>query len=246
MSLQKPLALSNLLIFFNISYLIFSIIIYEKNAFKDKIFVINKKNLSNYFPHILISFIPLLAVVEANYLNNGGNDIFTMIMIFSIIILVFILTFFHKRLPENIYPYALYVASISILLMFSLRSRHIVNYDVNKEYELFQVIKNNLLWNFSSYSHDYNSSLSISILSSIISLISHINDEYIFKLIYQIIFATIPLSIFVLIRKYANPVISFLSGFYFAIQPRYINEFLGLMKQKVAMFFFAFSYFLES
>ena len=239
MSLQKPLALPNLLIFFNISYLIFLIIIYKKNTFQEKYFVINKKNLSNHFPHFLISFMPLLAVAGANCLNNGGNDIFTMIMIFSIILLVFILTFFRKRIPENIYPYALYVASVSILLMFSLRSHHIVGYDINKEYEIFQITKNNLLWNFSSYPNDYNSSLSISILPSIISLVSHINDEYIFKLIYQIIFATIPLSIFVLIRKYANPVISFLSGFYFAIQPVYINEFPGLMKQEVAMFFFA-------
>jgi hypothetical protein len=79
-------------------------------------------------------------------------------------------------LPENIYPYALYVASVSILLMFSLRSHHIVGYDINKEYEIFQVTKNNLLWNFSSYPHDYNSSLSISILPSIISLISNIKD----------------------------------------------------------------------
>lgn len=238
MSLQKPLALPNLLIFFNISYLIFSIIIYKKNTFKDKIFVINKKYLSNYFPHVLISIIPLLAVVGANYLNNGGNDIFTMIMIFLIIILVFILTFFHKRLPGNIYPYALYVASVSILLMFSLRSHHIVNYDANKEYELFQVTKNNLLWNFSSYPNDYNSSLSISILPSIISLISHINDEYIFKLIYQIIFAFIPLSIFILIRKYANQVIAFLCGFFFAIQPNYILVLTGCIKQEIAMFFF--------
>ncbi len=237
---DKPLSLFPLLISFDVFLSLFGLIAYKrcnKISLQVKLPKLNWINKSFFLAPLIF---PLLSILGAITLNNGGSNYFTMIMLGGIATYVFLAVLFRNKLNENIYHWAILMMSISLLLMFSLRSWHISGWDIHQEYRMFQLTKDNFHWSMlNSPENAYNACLSLTILPTILSSFLKINDEYIFKLVFQIVFSFVPVIVFLFLRRYTKGIIAFLASFFFISQNVFMQQMPCLMRQEIAFLFFA-------
>src|SRR4030042_369584 len=132
---------------------------------------------------------PVLSILGATTLNNGGSNYLTMIMIGGIVVYFFFLILFRKKLNHNVYPWGILMTSISLLLSYSLRSWHLTGGDISLEYYVFQLTKSLSHWSSFQFNDPYNTCLSITVLPTVLSNFLNISDEYIYKVIFPIIFS---------------------------------------------------------
>lgn len=236
---DKPLSLWPILICFDIFLVALGVVgFYRNKDFKPKEFTVPKLDtLNNIFFTIPMIF-PVLSILGAFLLNNHGPNFLTMIMLGGIAVYVLLLTIFRKRLDKNIWPWAILLISISILLSGWLRSWFVSGPDISLEYWIFQLTKHNSVWNLSSFNNSYNSMLSLTILPSILSNFLQINDQFIFKLIIPIIFSTISLIIYLISRKILSHLLCFFSVLLFLSMPDFINWYNIPLRQEIGFIFF--------
>ncbi|HUS49128.1 MAG TPA: hypothetical protein VMZ91_03130, partial [Candidatus Paceibacterota bacterium] len=238
--IDKPLSLVPLLISFNVLLLIFWVITYKRN--KEILLEIKPPKLDrlNKLFFTIPTIFPILSIFGVSILNNQGPNYLTLIMLGGIAIYVFFIVLFRKKLNENIYHWAILMMSISLLLMYSLRSWYISGGDIHQEYQMFQLTKENFHWSMSNFPRNaYNACLSITILPTILSSFLNINDEYIFKLVFQIVFSFVPVIIFLFLKRHAKGIIAFLASFFFISQWQFINQMPTVIRQEIAILFFA-------
>jgi len=236
---DKPLSLTPLLISFDIILSIFGIIAYKRNK---KILLeisLPKLNLLNKvfftFPIIFL----ILSILGTTTLNNSGPNYLTMVMLGGIATYVFLVILFKKKLNENIYPWTIFLISISLLLMISLRSFHVFGSDINREFRMFQLTKLNFRWDMSNFpGHPYYACLSITLLPTIFYSFLKIDAEYIFKLIFQIFFAFTPVGIFLFSKRYTSVVLSFIVGFFFLSHSSFFVVMPMHLREEISLLFF--------
>jgi len=240
--IDKSLSLVPLSISLNILLLIFWIISYILN--KEILLVINPPNLDrlNKLFFTIPTIFPILGIFGTNILNNQGLNYLTLIMLGGIAAYVFFIVLFKNKLNENIYHWAILMMSISLLLMCSLRSWHISGFDIHQEYQMFQLTKENFHWSMSNFpKHGYNACLSITILPTIFYSFLNINSEYIFKLVFQIVFSFVPVTVFLFLRRYTKGIVAFLASFFFISQWQFMQQMPALARQEIALLFFTLS-----
>jgi len=187
---------------------------------------------------IIPFFFPFMAVIGAFLLNNHGTNIVTMIMLGAIAVYVFLVVLFRDKLNEDVYPWAILMISLSLLLSFSLRSWYISGWDISQETYVFRLTIDNGIWSMKNYNNAYNSCLSLSILPTIIKLFSSLNLQLIFKLIFQIIFIVNSLTIFLIFRRYISSILSFIASFLYFGASNFNASFPTLIRQEIAFIFF--------
>lgn len=238
--IDKPLSLVSLLVGFDFFLLIFTFIAYKRNSdlnYKPKLPKLDTLNRIFFITPLIFL---VLSILGAIILNNNGPNILTMIVLGGIAIYVFLIAFLRNKLNEHVFPWAIFIMSISLLLMYSLRSWHISGGDINQEYQVFQLTKENFHWSMLNFPGDaYNSCLSITILPTILSSFLKINDEYIFKLVFQIVFSFVPVIVFLFLRRYTKDIIAFLASFFFISQLQFMQGMPTLARQEIAFLFFA-------
>src|SRR3989339_414743 len=185
---DKPLSLFPILICFNIFLIILGIIAYKINKdFKPRDFTLPKFDTLNNIFFTIPMFFPVLSILGAFLLNNHGPNI---------------LTIFRKRWDKNIWPWAIWMIGLSILLSWWLRSWYVSGVDSNLEFLVFQLTKNNSFWSINNYRNAYNAMLSLTILPTILSNLSNTENHFVFKLLFQFLFSLVPLIIFFIIQPY--------------------------------------------
>lgn len=236
--IQKPLTQLNIILFLNIFVFIIGFISYSKEGKKIFYFHIGNVDIKN----ILFSIIPVLFIIQAlagaQTLNNGGSSLISIALLIEIIFYCLITALLGDRLNKKIiHPLSLFSISASILLMLSMRSYHVAGFDINQELYVFQLTKRLAVWSMSNYQNAYNSCLSITILPTMLSFLAKINDEYIFKLLYPLIFSLAPVSMYYIVKNFAKEYIAFLSVLIFIFQPSFILEIAMLARQEIGLFF---------
>jgi len=235
---DKPLSLTPLLICFNTILVIFGVIAYRRNKDISIKIKLPKLDWLNKIFFITPLFFPILSILGAITLNNGGYNYLTMSMLGGIAIYIFFCVFLKKRLNGNIHPWSIFLISLSLLLMFSLRSWHILGWDVSQEYEMFKITQQNSHWSMSYFpGQPYYACLSITILPIVINSFMNINDEYIFKLIFQILFSFAPIMVYLFTKRYTINIVAFLASFFFIAQPQFIQSMPSVVRQEVALLF---------
>src|SRR5680860_785820 len=239
--INKPLSLIPLIISLDIFLIIFWIIAYKRN--KEILFEIRLPKLDwlNKIFFITPVIFPLLSILGAIILNNGGPNYLTIIMLGGIAAYVFSIVSFRKKLNQNVYPWAILMMSISLLLMGCLRSWYVSSVDINLEYHIFQLVKANQQWNMSLFPHAYNTCLSVSLLPTILSSFLKINDQYIFKLIIPLIFSITPIGVYLFLKRYTKIIFSFMASFFFISQPLFITWCNIPIRQEISFLFFTLS-----
>ena len=239
----KPLSISPILITFNIILIILISIAYKRN--KDEFDIENVFNFNIYFNDkstsllIFPILLPFMAVLGTHLMNIQDSNIVLLVMLLLIITYVILVTLLNKKTPNQTYPIAILMISISLLLMLPLRSSHIDFADINIEYFFFQQTILNQHWDVSKFYHCYNACLSVGVLPAIYQTLLNINGEYVYKIPYNLIFSVTPLCLYVLFKRYIGELYAFLSSFLFMSQFRYINMMYMLPRVEIALFFFA-------
>ena len=178
-----------------------------------------------------------LAVLGANRLNNGAGDQLSLAALGGIALTLVLLLWWHRRMREGTISATLYLVSLALLLMTSLRGWYVTGHDVQVEYRVFQLAEAHGRWNISNFRDAYNACLSITILPTEISRIVQVDNPYVFKLFFQLIFALCPVLIFAIARRYWSEWISILAAVYFVSFPTFFTDMPFLNRQEIAFIF---------
>jgi len=243
--ISRPLSTLSLVILFTIIVIILSFIAYKRNKgeFRSSDILNIKLDLKKdqFISLLLFPIIfPFLAVLGTYLMNAQGNNTILMVMLFLIPIYVVLVVYFREWIPKIVYPIAILTISIALLLMYGLTSNYVNGMDVHGEYYAFRVVTNNLYWSISNYYHVLTACLSVSLLPTIYQSLLNINStQYMYKLVYQLIFSITPLVVYIISKKYISERYAFLSSFFFMSQLFFIYTMQSAMRQEIATLFFA-------
>ena len=234
---ETPLSTIPLLISFNIVFIILGIIGYKVN--KTSIFSIPNLNLSTSERAFLIVplLFPALSIFGMHLMNATDNNIILMFLLFLIPIYVVFVCIFNQKFSNRLYPVVIFLISISLLLLMALRSNHILGSDTHSEYYLFQTTLNNLHWSVFGHS-TLDACLSISLLPAVYQSFLNIPTEFLYKILYSLIYSVSPLAIYVISKKYIGESYGFLASFFFMSQRLFLKT-TGNSRTNTAILFFA-------
>ena len=188
--------------------------------------------------------LPILGVFGAERLNNGASNKLSIITYLLVILLVGAIVFIRRLRSETIIIASLWSIGLMILLSYSMRSNHLIGYDINQEFEVFTTTLKNGLWHPRLFGDTYNACLSITILPTLLKSLMPISAELVFKLVMQALFAFVSIGVYTLAkymlagRKNVR-IYAFMASLFFIIQYQFLNEFPALIRQQVATVFFA-------
>lgn len=236
---ETPLSTNFLLISLNIAFIALAIAGYNIN--KNSIFFHLNLNLTNPEKAFLVVPIlfPALSILGTHLMKTADNNVILMFLLFLIPIYVAFVCFFNQKFPKRLYPAAIFLISVSLLLIFMLRFPHICGHDVHTEYGVyFQTTLDNLYW--SAFGHStLDACLSISLLPTIFQAILNVDaHEYLFKGVYVSICSFGPLAIYIISKKYIGELYAFLASFFFISQSTFLSV-AGSPRTNVAIFFVA-------
>jgi uncharacterized membrane protein len=177
------------------------------------------------------------AIIGAIRLNNGASGYFTVLALTGIASIFALVILRRARLTTTVISIVLYELALATLLMTSLRGWYVTGHDIQLEYQVFQLTASNGSWDMSRFQDPYNACMSITILPTVLSRLLHISDPYIFKVVFQAIFATCPVIVFLLARRFATTFVALLSTIYFIGFPTYFTDMPFLNRQELAFVF---------
>ena len=231
----KPFSLVPLLVSLNLTMIGLMLISLKKNKdlafhqlFNWEMNFENKSISLAIFPIML----PVLAIIGTFLMNKMEYNIIILIMLFLIpFYMVFLLIFKNKTHPST-YPLAIWLISLSLLLLNGLTSNHIFGIDVHHEYTVFNITFSQAFWDVvNNASNAYYLCTSITILPTIYAVLSNINGEYIFKIIYAFIGSLVPLVAYLTFNKYFKNDKAFLAALLIVFQNFFILS-LGCLMRK--------------
>lgn len=198
---------------------------------------------------LLLICLPLLSVLGAIAVNAFGNNLILLLMMITISVLIVLITLSEKLIPPKFYPLALLMISIALLFHTSLISNYITGNDIHLEYYVFKLTRDNSRWNstfsvpqYSVYG-EYNAMLSITVLPTIYSVIMNMDETWILKIVYPLIFSFVSLGLYKLFQMHVRKKVAFFSTFFFMSFNVFYTEILGLTRQMVAELFFVLLFF---
>ncbi len=212
--------------------------------------VVKKRQLATYVPPITLRWrwavlyaVPplftLCSILGARQLNSGGNDLIALLLLAAVAVYSAVLLLLHKRVPRSVYPFALYFIALAFLLALSLRGWIISGHDILSEYYVYRLTSSNLHWNISSFRDAYNACLSITLLPNVIhGLLRAVSGEAVFRVVFQAIFALMPVGLYQFVRRYLRESLAFLATLFFMSQSPFLRDFVFLTRQEIAIFFY--------
>jgi uncharacterized membrane protein len=237
--IKQPLSFFPLLVGFDLIWLLFWFIAYIRNKDIRLYTQTPRLNQTSKIMLLLAIIFPIPSIIGATILNNNGSNFLTLIMLCSIAVYVFLIIKLQKKYNKQLYPWIIYLLGLSLLLMYSWRSWHILGWDINREYLVFQLTNLSKYWDLQALNNAYNLCLSITILPTIFSTFLNINTEYIYKLIFPIIFSIVPVINYLLARKILDNSYAFLSSLFFISQIWFFEQIPALARQEISLIFFA-------
>jgi len=143
-----------------------------------------------------------------------------------------------SKLPENsnIYPFIIFLLSLSLVFLTGGRSNHIlIGADTGMELFFLKMTSSLEYWKLTGISL-LDACLAISILPSIYGTMLNINEEHIFKLLFTFITSLSPLVIYLIANQYFASFQAFLAAFFFMSQRVFLAGH-STARTNVALFF---------
>lgn len=177
---------------------------------------------------VVPAFLPLMSIWGLYLIDTTGNNV--VLMAFMVIIPLYVIgvTIFRKSIPSRVYPLALFLIGLSVLLLYALRSEHLIGIDIHKEFYLFQLVSNSGYWQIFPETElaikgTFNACLSVTLLPVIYNSLTNMGGEYVFRIIPIAIFSAIPLIIYTIAKSYMGSFPAFLASFLFISQIAFIQ-----------------------
>jgi uncharacterized membrane protein len=180
--------------------------------------------------------LPAAAACGAVALDNGRGSAVTLTMLLCALAVMGYVIAKAKSLSRATIVTAIYSVALALLLMTSLRGRYTTGHDVQHEYYVFELAHSHWHWNMADLHDPYNACLSITILPVMLAGILHVSDVMIYKLLFQLIFALVPVGVFLISDRLAGRRPAVLAALVFMSFPTYFSDMPMLNRQELAMF----------
>ncbi|HSX32754.1 MAG TPA: DUF2206 domain-containing protein [Candidatus Saccharimonadales bacterium] len=193
--------------------------------------------IPSLLPAILL---PFLAVGGAITLNNGGGNYLAMAAMGGVA--AYFMTLAWKRHTTGKWnAVGLYSICLALLLGTSMRGWNITGHDIMQEYQVFQLTLQHAAWHMSYYQDAYNACMSITILPTMFQQLTGLPPQYVFKFVYQLLFAGIAPIMYTTIKPYVSRKTALLAVFTFLAFPTFLTDITMLNRQEIALLCFALS-----
>jgi uncharacterized membrane protein len=188
--------------------------------------------------------LPILSTIGAFWANATGN---TSILLMALIatLMVFGIAVFSKRLvPEGFHTIVIFSIAVTLVFQFTLVSSYLYGFsDIHIEYYILRLTEKSGYWNPTASFTDqvygtYNNMLSITVLPTIYSNMLGIDSTWILKIVFPLIFAFVPLALYLMWREKLGVTIALFSAFLLMSQVTFYTEMLNLARQMIAELFF--------
>jgi uncharacterized membrane protein len=177
------------------------------------------------------------SIVGPIRLNNGASGTVVTATLFLAAVVIVMVFSWRRILRESTIVVTIYLLSLSLLLMTSLRGWFVTGHDIQREFRVFELASDQGVWNVGSFREAYNACLSITILPTVIGRTTGIPDIYVFQTVFQLLYALCPVLIYLLARRFASRSVAILAAVYFVAFPTYFTDMPFLNRQEVAFFF---------
>lgn len=164
---------------------------------------------------LIPSIFPILSIFGIHLMNTTNNNSILIALYFLISIYVIFIGSIYSRISDKIFPIMVFFISISLALLFGLRSGiQIMGSDVQMEFYVFLQTISNGKWQIILNS-TLDTCLSISVLPAIYYYVLNLNPVYLFKIFYCLLFSIAPLAIYQISRRCINSYYSLLASLFF-------------------------------
>lgn len=234
LGIDNPISLNNILIILLLILGLMTFMVYLRDGYTQNKYILVNDYTSPQFFFLLL--LPFLSILGAFFVNNFQNN-FLLIILILIISLIPIFIMATNKFNSNLYPIAIFILSLSLLLHRSLISNYIWGQDVHLEYYFSNQVILHSYWNW-AITYSYNTMLSVTMLAPIVSILSDINLNIVFKFIYSLILSLVPTGLYYVFKDQFNKKTAFLACFFFISLFSFYGELLTLMRQIIAELFF--------
>jgi uncharacterized membrane protein len=195
-------------------------------------------------PHMLprlyaaaIALLPAMAIIGTWAMNLFGFNLILLLMIVAIAV-IFIAILVNQDVPDGVNSLFIISSGVSLLLLYSMRSSYLMGFDIHGEYYAFTLTLNNYHWSLADYLHIYNTCLSITILPTVLASLMNMAPEYMFKLVFQLAFALMPLAVYLFFKDKVDRRLALLAAFFMMAHYMFYYQMPGLVRQEVSLFLF--------
>ena len=184
---------------------------------------------------LTLMLFPFLAVFSAYLVNTFEISALAVLLVIGVTLLILVggLRGFRKR---ALYPLAIYASAAALILQNTLISQYIWGWDIFQEYGLAATVIRNGVWD-PSLIERYSSMLSVTILGPYISLVCNLDLTWVFKVVYPLIFALVPVVVYQIVQKQTNDQIGFFSSMVVITSYTFFITLPAIARQEIAELF---------
>jgi uncharacterized membrane protein len=182
-----------------------------------------------------LCLIPFISIFGTYLMNLSGINAVLLMLLVLIAVLAILLTY-RSDVPRHLYPLAVFVIALSLLYYSTLTSKYLWGWDINVEYYLSSLVASAGTWN-PTLSAFQNSALSTVMFSPILSIVCGTSVTWVFKAIYPIVFALVPVGLYLVFQRQTNDKIAFLSAFFFVSVTEFFTELSYIPRQQIGELF---------
>jgi uncharacterized membrane protein len=186
-------------------------------------------------PVLALCVLPFVSIFATYAMNAYGSNVLLLALIIIIAITAFWIST-SASVPKELYPLAVFVIAVTLLYHGSLISPYVWGWDIQKELYTANAVLSNAQWNIHAPGA-VNGVLSITLLAPLISIVSGVSVVWIFKTIYPLFFALVPVGLFVVFKKQTNDRIALLAAFFATFLFTFFTEMPALARQEIAELF---------
>jgi uncharacterized membrane protein len=186
---------------------------------------------------LLLILLPLLTILSVKLIDAHQNNTLLLVCILAIAAVI-ILAAFYRVVHPDLYPLAIFVIGLCLLYQTTLMSPYPVGSDIYTEYNYYQLIATNGIWDY-TIANTVNSCLSITMLAPVYCLLMNIDAVWVFKAIYPLLFALVPVVLYHIFSQQIGRRKALLAAFFFMAVPTFSLEMIALCRQQVAELFLA-------
>jgi uncharacterized membrane protein len=191
-------------------------------------------------PALAVLLLPFLSIFATYWFNLSGSSVGIIITLLAVAAVILVCGF-TNYVPRRYYGIVILAIAVALLFHNALITNYLWGFDIQIEHDVAQFVQTNGFWGapprLDPDSMNLNSMLSIAIFAPLLSTASGLSLTWVFKLVFPLLFALVPLGLYRLFEKQTSAQIALFGVFYFMVTFSFSTELLGMARQEIGEFF---------
>jgi uncharacterized membrane protein len=177
-------------------------------------------------------------VLGAIRLNNGASGTLAIACYLGMTALICYIFIVHQKLRVSSIIFVLWLITMGVLLSSWLRGSYAAGPDLDKEFQLFELVKGSGYWSINLYRNAYTACLSITLLPTSLSYFTKLSNLQTYKLLLPMLYSFIAPVVFLVARSRIGKRGAILATIFFIAQPPFTIWWWIPVRQEIAFLFF--------